>query len=68
MKTSQKCEGFSLVSSDPRINNIEAHCRKVHGEAVIESIRIAFSAPIDVADKLFSTKEKPSDRDKAAAL
>ena len=68
MKTSQKSEGFSLVSSDPRINKIEAHCRKVHGEAVNESVRIAFSAPINVAEELFATKKEPYDRDKAAVL
>ena len=64
MRGSEKSEGHSLNSSNKQIKDLEAHCRKVHAEAVIESKKIAFSAPLKVADKLFS-KGKALDRGKA---
>lgn len=66
MKYSHKTEGYSLITARPEIRDIEAHCRKVHAEAVIESIKIAFSAPIKVSDRLFSSDEKPLDREEKA--
>ena len=45
MMNKAKSEGLSLVTSCPKIINIENHCRQVHAEAVIESFRIAFSTP-----------------------
>lgn len=67
MRPSQKSEGHSLITSKEQINNIEAHCRKVHAEAVIESILLAFSAPIKVADKLFSKEKKSLEREQKVA-
>lgn len=66
MRSSNKTEGFSLVTSKPHIRDIEAHCRKVHAEAVIESFKIAFSAPIEVCDRLFSKEKKSLDQEQTA--
>ena len=63
MGISEKSEGHSLITSKSHIKDIEAHCRKVHAEAVIESIKIAFSAPIKVRDRLFSKEKKPLDQE-----
>jgi hypothetical protein len=66
MRSNNKTEGFSWVTSQPQIRDIEAHCRKVHADAVIESFRIAFAAPIEVCDRLFSKEKKPLDREQTA--
>ena len=67
MRASEKSEGHILITSNKQIKNIEAHCRKVHAEAVIESIKLAFSAPTNVADKLFSKKKGSIDRGQTAS-
>ena len=66
MKYSHKTEGYSLITSQPEIRDIEAHCRKVHADAVIESFKIAFSAPIDVCDRLISKEKKSLDQEQTA--
>lgn len=58
MRASEKSEGHSLITSRKHIKDIEAHCRKVHAEAVIASIILAFFAPIKVADKMFFKKKE----------
>lgn len=67
MRTSEKSEGHSLITSNRQIEDIEAHCRKVHAEAVIESIILTFSVPIKVADKLFSREKESLDREQKVA-
>ena len=67
MRPSEKSEGHSLITSNDRIKNIEEHCRKIHAEAVIESIRLAFSAPVNAAEKLFSKENESLDREQKAA-
>lgn len=61
MKSKGKCEGISVITSDQKVADLETHCRKVHSEAVIESIVLAFSAPIKAADKMFSKRKEPLD-------
>ena len=58
MKSKRKSEGISIITSDQRVVDLESHCRKVHAEAVVESLALAFSAPIKAADKLFSMDKK----------
>ena len=67
MRPSEKSEGHSLITSKEQIKNIETHCRKIHAEAVIESIKLAFSVPIKVADKLFSGEKESLDREQKVA-
>ena len=54
MKRQLRSKGFNIIISNQKIVDLEAKCRKVHGEAVIESIIIAFSVPTKVTEKLFS--------------
>lgn len=65
MRASERSEGYSLITADKQIKDIEAHCRKVHAEAVIESFRIIFFAPLRVCEMLFSKEKNPIDRGQA---
>ena len=66
MRSSNKTEGFSLLTSNPQIQNLEAHCRKIHAEAVIESIKIAFATPSKVGEKLFSKNKEFNEKENTA--
>ena len=68
MKSKRKSEGISVISSDQQVVDLETHCRKVHSEAVVESIILAFSAPIKAADKLFSKSKESLEGDQATHL
>ena len=61
MMNKAKSEGLSLVTSCPKILDIEKHCRQVHAEAVIESFRIAFSTPARMLQRIFHTTDNKSD-------
>ena len=61
MMNKAKSEGLSLVTSCPKIINIENHCRRVHAEAVIESFRIAFSTPVRMLQRVFYTTDNKTD-------
>ena len=61
MMNKAKSEGLSLITSCPKIINIENHCRKVHAEAVIESFRIAFYTPVRMLQRVFHTSDNKTD-------
>ena len=61
MMNKTKSEGLSLITSCPKIVNIEKHCRKVHAEAVIESFRIAFYTPVKMLQSVFYTSDNKAD-------
>lgn len=67
MRASEKSEGYSLITSNRRIKDIEVYCRKVHAEAVIESLKLAFFTPIKFGAKLFSEEKEFLVRGKIAA-
>jgi hypothetical protein len=61
MMNKGKSEGLSLITSCPKIINIENHCRQVHAEAVIESFRIAFYTPVRMLQRVFHTSDNKTD-------
>lgn len=61
MMNKAKSEGLSLVTSCPKIIDIENHCRRVHAEAVIESFRIAFSVPAKMLHRVFYKTDNKTD-------
>ena len=62
MRASEKSEGHSLITANKQVRDIEAHCRKVRAEAVIESFKILFFAPMNVSERLFCKEKKAIDR------
>ena len=68
MKNQRRSEGISFISSDQKIVDLESHCRKIHSEAVIEAVVLAFSAPLKAADKLFASSPKPADGEQGQAV
>ena len=57
MGTSEKSEGHSLITSKKHIKDIEAHCRKIHADAVVDSFIMFFTVPLKLMCRLISARK-----------
>ena len=53
MRANVKTEGMSTITSKQHIKDIEAYCRKIHAEAVINSFIMLFTIPSKAADSFY---------------